>query len=55
MARRLLGIVLVGVSYNFLFISDSANHTTIGWIWLVVALVVWWPDIVRFARRIGLS
>ena len=55
MARRLLGIVLVAVSYNYLFLADSADPVTIGLVWLAVAVLVWWPDIVRFARRIGIA
>lgn len=54
MARRLLGIVLVGVSYNYLFLADSADPVTIGLVWLAVAVLVWWPDILRLLRRIGL-
>lgn len=45
--RQFLGVVLVIVSFNYLFVADSVDHSKVGLVWLVVALIVWWPDIKR--------
>lgn len=45
MFRRALGIVLLVVSFNFLFLADSVNHAQIGWIWLAIAVIALWPEI----------
>jgi len=43
--RRILAVVLAVVSFNFLFLSSSHAHTTVGFIWLGIDLFLWWPDL----------
>ncbi len=50
MARRLIGVILLAVTYNFLFLASSNSHVKVGLVWLVVTLAVWWPDIVARLR-----
>lgn len=54
MTRRVLGLVFFSLSYNFLFLADSAEHVKIGLVWLAVTAIVLWPDIQRALRRFGL-
>lgn len=45
MGRRILAVILLVVTYNFLFLAKSAGHVKVGFAWLVVDLLLWLPEI----------
>ena len=52
MGKKLLSAALLVVSYNFLFLADSASHVKVGLIWLAVVVLLWLPEI---GRRLNLG
>lgn len=50
MERRLLAVIFAIVSYNFFFLSHSASHVKVGWVWLAVDLIFWLPELKSSAK-----
>lgn len=52
MGRRVAAIAIAILAFNYFFLASSTNHVKIGWIWLAVDVVLWWPELKRLAAKI---
>ena len=46
MAKQVLGIALLLIGLNFLFLANQSGHVTQGIIFLVLDAVLFWPEII---------
>lgn len=50
--RRIVAIALAIVALNYFFLASSANHVKIGWIWLVVDVILWLPELKKLGSKL---
>ncbi len=50
--RRVLAIALAILAFNYFFVANSADHVKIGWIWLAVDVVFWWPELRKIVSKV---